>query len=131
MAGVVLALATPTGRKQWRTALVGAVLLVAAGSRIAVLTLVDATAFGAQPWPGCVDSCTMQFGIYQLPATAFLIGFLVMGWWLLATGVAEHLADAATSWQRSSSPRATLTWPTTPRWWRTALGSRSIDDSSP
>jgi hypothetical protein len=91
MAGVVLALATRTGRKQWRTALVGAVLLVAVGSRIAVLTLVDATAFGAHPWPGCVDSCTMQFGIYQLPATGFLVGFLVIGWWLLATFVAEHV----------------------------------------
>jgi transposase len=91
MAGVVLALATRTGRKHWRTALVGAVLLVAVGSRIAVLTLVDATAFGAHPWPGCVDSCTMQFGIYQLSATGFLVGFLVIGWWLLATFVAEHV----------------------------------------
>jgi hypothetical protein len=54
-------------------------------------TLVDATAFGTHPYPGCVDSCTMQFGIYQLPATGFLVGFLVIGWWLLATFVAEHV----------------------------------------
>jgi hypothetical protein len=91
IAGVVLALVTRTGRRHWRAALVGAVLLVAVGSRIVVLTLVDATAFATHPWPGCVDSCTMQFGIYQLPATAFLVGFLVMGWWLLATGIAEHV----------------------------------------
>jgi hypothetical protein len=33
----------------------------------------------------------MLYGIYQLPATAFLVGLLVIGWWLLATVVAEHL----------------------------------------
>jgi hypothetical protein len=92
MAAVVLALATRIGRRHWRTALLGTVLLIAVGGRIVVLTLVDATSFGTNPGSAdCVGSCTMLYGIYQLPATAFLVGLLVIGWWLLATVVAEHV----------------------------------------
>jgi hypothetical protein len=106
---VVLALATRIGRRHWRTALLGTVLLIAVGGRIVVLTLVDATSFGTNPGSAdCVGSCTMLYGIYQLPATAFLVGLLVIGWWLLATVVAEHLrtrrlvADVVQSEARAS-----------------------------
>lgn len=98
LAGLVLALVTPTGRRHWRAALLGGVFLLALGSRIVVLTLVDATTFWASSGRGreCVDGpCESLFGVYQLPATAFLVGLLVVGWWLLATVVADLRRERA------------------------------------
>jgi hypothetical protein len=96
LAGLVLALTTHTGRRHWRAALLGGVLLIAVASRIVVLALVDATTFGANPGRDCFDaSCERLYGIYQLPATAFLVGLLVIGWWLLVTVVTDLRRERA------------------------------------
>jgi hypothetical protein len=58
------------------------VLLVGVASRIAALTVVDATAFDA------------RFDPYFLPATGFLVGFLVVGNWLLVQAVRERRVSA-------------------------------------
>ena len=58
------------------------VLLVGAASRIAALTVVDVTAFDA------------RFGAYFLPASGFLVGFVVIGNWLLVQAVGERRRSA-------------------------------------
>jgi hypothetical protein len=74
--GVTLG-ALPRHAPHRRVAFLGLVLLVGAASRVAVLTIVDATAFPAGN------------GNYVLPASAFLVGFLVAGWWALAGVVTD------------------------------------------
>jgi hypothetical protein len=70
--GVGIGLGTRRGRRcQGRTALLAALLQVGLASRIAALTLVDATAFDT------------RLPIYVLPACSFLVGFLVLGLWAL------------------------------------------------
>ena len=82
LVGIALGLVGRNASRQRRLASVlGLVLLAGAASRIAALTMVDATAFPASA------------GHYILPATAFLVGFLVTGWWILA-GVVTDLRRA-------------------------------------
>jgi hypothetical protein len=70
--GIGIGLATrPARRRQGRTALLGALMLVGLASRIGALSIVDATAFDT------------GLPIYLLPGYSFLVGFLVLGWWAL------------------------------------------------
>jgi hypothetical protein len=67
--GIGIGLGTRRGRRcKGLAALLAALLLVGLASRIAALTVVDATAFDA---------------IYLLPECAFLVGVLVLGLWAL------------------------------------------------
>jgi hypothetical protein len=79
LAGIVLAVVSADRRLYWRGAALGVVFLVAVVSRIVVLTIVEAYAFMA------------RLGVYHLPASAFLIGFLLTGWWLLAEVIGDNL----------------------------------------
>jgi hypothetical protein len=79
LAGVALGLCTRQGRARYgRVAMLGFVLFAGAGSRIAAVTVVHATVFKADAWN------------YLLPSTAFLVGFLVIGWWILAHVVLDR-----------------------------------------
>jgi hypothetical protein len=65
---------TRTGRRHATTVAVGAVMLIAALSRITLLGMIDATAFKAA-----------RYGSYILPGVDFFVVFLLIGWWVLAT----------------------------------------------
>jgi hypothetical protein len=80
--GVGIGLGTRRGRRtQGRTALLGALLLVGLASRIATLTVVDATAF---------DS---NLPIYLLPGCSFLVGFVVLGLWALVGIITDRRCE--------------------------------------
>lgn len=91
LVGVTLGL-LPRHDRHRRVAVLGLVLLTGAASRVAALTVVDATAFPAGN------------GNYVLPATAFLVGFLVAGWWALA-GVVTDLRRAGSDHQPDDARR--------------------------
>jgi hypothetical protein len=77
--GVALGIGSRRGRRrEGAAALLGAVMLVGVASRIAALTIVDATAFDT------------RFGIYLLPASSFLVGVLVLGLWALGGIIADR-----------------------------------------
>jgi hypothetical protein len=78
--GLALGVATRAGRRQWPTAAVGGVMLVALLSRLVMLAVVDATAFEAA-----------RVGVYILPGVDFLVVVLVVGWWMLATVVRDEV----------------------------------------
>jgi hypothetical protein len=86
--GIAVGLGTRRGRRcQGRTALLGALLLVAMASRIAALTFVDATAFDTTR------------AVYLLPGCSFLVGFLVLGCWALGSVVADRRRERRASLQ--------------------------------
>jgi hypothetical protein len=86
LAGLAWGLATRAGRRRCgRTALLGLVFLSGAAARIAMLAVVDATAFDA------------RLGTYILPAVPFLIATLVTGWWILGVAVGDRLRTARAS----------------------------------
>ena len=77
--GLGAALITRAGRRHWPVVGLALVMLVAVLSRLALLAVVDATAFRAA-----------TYGAYPLPAVGFLVVFLVTGWWLLGACVADR-----------------------------------------
>ena len=92
--GVGIGLGTRRGRRtQGRTALLGALLLVGLASRIATLTVVDATAF---------DS---NLPIYLLPGCSFLVGFLVLGLWALGGIITDRRCERRGSVRRGGPRR--------------------------
>lgn len=82
--GVILGV-LPRHARHRRVAFLGLTLLVGAASRVAVLAVVDATAFPAGN------------GNYLLPATAFLVGFLIAGWWALGSVVTDACQTTASA----------------------------------
>jgi hypothetical protein len=77
-AGVVAALATRAGRRRLPAVLAALAMLTAVAARVAFVALIDATSYPA--W---------WIGAYILPGVAFLVVFVVLGCWLLATSVRD------------------------------------------
>lgn len=84
LAGVVLGVVTRAGRRRAAALLFVATMLVTVLVRIVLLALIDATA-----WPAAGQLN------YILPATDFLVLFVLLGCWLLATVVRERRVSPA------------------------------------
>jgi len=78
--GLVAGLATRAGRRRLPVLVVALAALVAFASRVAVVAILDATAFDV-----------VGIGIYVLPGTQFIVLFAFVGTWLLGEVVADRL----------------------------------------
>jgi hypothetical protein len=78
--GLVAGLVTRAGRRRLPVLVVALAALVAFLSRVAVVAILDATAFDV-----------VGIGIYVLPGTQFLVLFAFVGTWLLGEVVADHV----------------------------------------
>jgi hypothetical protein len=81
LAGLVAGVATAAGRRRPAAVLACGAMLVAVASRLAVLAIVDATAYPAA-----------RIGVYVLPGVDFLVVFVAVGTWLLVTSARATLA---------------------------------------